>query len=127
MPIHEPYEAISRALQALATRVQTTRGGLQTIMSSEEFRLAVHAYLMQLENKLVEKNQAYGDAALSPVRIFSKADALEQIRVRIDDKLKRIQTGRPEDTEDSKDDLIGYLVLEQIKMAEMSRSGDGSV
>lgn len=96
-------------------------------MSNEEFRLAIHAYLMQLESKLVEKNQAYGDAALSPIRIFSKSDALEQIRVRIDDKLKRIQTGRPEDTEDSKGDLIGYLVLEQVKMAEMARSGDGSV
>lgn len=96
-------------------------------MSNEEFRLAIHTYLMQLENKLVEKNQAYGDAALSPLRIFSKSDALEQIRVRIDDKLKRIQTGRPEDTEDSKEDLMGYLVLEQIKMAEMSGSGNGSV
>lgn len=127
MPIHKPYEAISGALQATTTRVQTTRGDLQTTMSNEEFRLAIHTYLMQLENKLVEKNQAYGDAALSPLRIFSKADALEQIRVRIDDKLKRIQTGRPEDTEDSKEDLMGYLVLEQIKMAEMSGSGNGSV
>lgn len=85
-------------------------------MSNEEFKIAVHAYLMELEDKLVAKNAAYGDAALSPIRVFSKADPLEQIRVRIDDKLKRIQTGNPADVEDSRGDLIGYLVLEQVKL-----------
>lgn len=96
-------------------------------MSNEEFEVAVRTYLARLADKLIAKNKAYGDAALSPIRIFSKADALEQIRVRIDDKLKRIQTGNPVDTEDSKEDLMGYLTLEQIKMAELRGSGDGEV
>lgn len=38
---------------------------------------------------LLAKNAAYGNSALEPVRIFSKADPTEQIRVRIDDKLSR--------------------------------------
>jgi hypothetical protein len=33
------------------------------------------------------ENQAYGDAALSPVRVFSRAPVVEQLLVRIDDKL----------------------------------------
>jgi len=61
---------------------------------------------------LLEKNKAYGDSALSPIRIFSKLEASSAIKVRIDDKLSRIRNvGVTEDTEDSVRDLIGYLVL----------------
>jgi len=60
--------------------------------------------------------KAYGDSAVNPVRIFSKASAEEQINVRIDDKLSRILRGEeienvPEDTEL---DLIGYLILKRV-------------
>ena len=47
----------------------------------------------QIKELLLEKNSKYGDSALNPARIFSKADATEQILVRIDDKLNRIQKG----------------------------------
>ena len=46
-----------------------------------------------IKELLLEKNRKYGDSALNPNRIFSKADAVEQILVRIDDKLNRIQKG----------------------------------
>jgi hypothetical protein len=59
---------------------------------------------------LMQKNAAYGDSALKPMRIFSKADAQEQIRVRIDDKLSRLGRGS-EAGEDAVLDLLGYLVL----------------
>ena len=49
---------------------------------------------------LLEKNRAYGDSASDPVRIFSKVDALEQINVRIDDKLSR--KPRPSDISGSR-------------------------
>jgi hypothetical protein len=42
---------------------------------------------------LIEKNAQYGDSAIHPVRIFSKADPLDQLLVRIDDKLSRISRG----------------------------------
>jgi hypothetical protein len=58
------------------------------------------------------KNAQYGDSALTPVRLFSKADRCEQIRVRIDDKICRLQRmGSKQDTDDTVQDLLGYLVL----------------
>lgn len=73
----------------------------------------------QIKDLLLEKNHKYGDSALNPSRIFSKADATEQILVRIDDKLNRIQKGAGllANDEDVINDLIGYLVLLKISLA----------
>jgi hypothetical protein len=61
---------------------------------------------------LLEKNDAYGDSALSPLNVFSSANAEYGIRQRIDDKLKRIQNaGLNDETEDTLLDLAGYLIL----------------
>jgi hypothetical protein len=71
---------------------------------------------------LEEKNTAYGDSALNPLRLFSRTDAVESLCVRIDDKINRIKNkGINPDTEDSIQDLIGYLVLLQIAK---QRKGD---
>ena len=71
--------------------------------------------LRELQDLLEEKNKAYGDSALNPIRLFSKVGAAEALRVRIDDKLSRIKNkGITNDTEDSLMDLIGYLVLLKI-------------
>jgi hypothetical protein len=77
----------------------------------------------QIKELLLEKNSKYGDSALNPARIFSKADATEQILVRIDDKLNRIQKGAGllADDEDVVNDLIGYLVLLKISLARNSQ------
>jgi len=73
----------------------------------------------ELEHLLISKNNKYGDSALNPIRVFSKASTKEQILVRIDDKLNRIQTiGANTDAEDTVLDLIGYLVLLKIKLDE---------
>jgi len=69
----------------------------------------------EITNMLVEKNKAYGDSALNPLRVFSKADTLEQIKVRIDDKLSRIYRGRDFLDEDVVLDLIGYLFMYKIQ------------
>ena len=63
---------------------------------------------------LIEKNIAYGDSALDPVRIFSKSDPAEQLKVRIDDKLSRLMKGTDYPGDNDIDDLIGYLVLLKI-------------
>jgi len=63
---------------------------------------------------LQEKNIAYGDSALDPVRIFSKANSIEQLLVRIDDKLSRFARGSDYPGDNDIDDLIGYLVLLKI-------------
>lgn len=70
---------------------------------------------------LVEKNMAYGNSALDPVRVFSRASADEQIKVRLDDKLSRIQRGQAL-SEDVVLDLIGYLVLLRVA-AKMPATG----
>ena len=62
---------------------------------------------------LLAKNAAYGNSALDPVRVFSRSDAAEQIRVRIDDKLSRLARGSNAG-EDVVLDLIGYLILLRI-------------
>lgn len=69
---------------------------------------------------LQEKNVAYGDSALDPVRIFSKSNAIEQLLVRIDDKLSRFARGTDYPGDNDIDDLIGYLIL--LKIAK-ERSG----
>ena len=67
---------------------------------------------------LISKNQKYGNAALDPKRIFSRADSTEQIKVRIDDKLSRISNQNINEDEDVIQDLIGYLVLLKISQKE---------
>ena len=59
---------------------------------------------------LVEKNKAYGNSALDPVRVFSKAATTEQILVRLDDKLSRLARGSAAG-EDVEKDLLGYLII----------------
>ena len=67
-----------------------------------------------IKDMLIKKNQSYGDSAVDPIRIFSKADNLEQIKVRIDDKLSRISRGSEFYGDNDLDDLIGYLLLFKV-------------
>ena len=67
-----------------------------------------------IKEMLIEKNRKYGDSALNPQRVFSKADPVEQIKVRIDDKLSRIKSSQSDEDEDVIHDLIGYLILYKI-------------
>jgi hypothetical protein len=75
----------------------------------------------EIRDLLVSKNKAYGDSALEPENIFSKLDNAQGICARIDDKLSRIKnTGLNDATEDTLDDLIGYLIL--LKIARQNRA-----
>ena len=68
----------------------------------------------EVKNILLEKNRKYGDSALNPKRVFSNASPIEQINVRIDDKISRIMSAQDDDTEDAELDLIGYLILKRV-------------
>ena len=70
----------------------------------------------EIKNFLLEKNKAYGNSALDPINIFSKTTALEQIAVRIDDKLNRLKKGSEFQGDDTVKDLAGYLILYLIAM-----------
>lgn len=83
------------------------------VVTNEDVRLEIAKKCDQIKALLLEKNQKYGNSALSPVRIMSRASVDEQLRVRIDDKLSRIVRGGEEMTQDEDVvlDLVGYLVL----------------
>ena len=51
---------------------------------------------------------------ISYFRIFSKASPLEQINVRIDDKLSRIKNQQEDEDEDVEKDMVGYLILKMV-------------
>jgi hypothetical protein len=58
-------------------------------------------------------------AVLDPVRLFSKASPVEQLLVRIDDKISRIARGdfskvKEEDLKVVTKDLLGYLILIRV-------------
>ena len=76
-------------------------------------RALIAAECDALKAMLIAKNEAYGNSAIDPVRIFSKADAEEQLLVRIDDKLSRIMRGYAAG-EDVEQDLTGYLILLRV-------------
>lgn len=69
----------------------------------------------EIKEILLEKNRMYGNSALDPVRIFSTASTIEQLNVRLDDKLSRIKNRQSDDSEDPELDIIGYLILKRIK------------
>jgi hypothetical protein len=78
-----------------------------------DFEKILDKELEYIRDVLLTKNKAYGNSALDPVRIFSKASTTEQLKVRIDDKLSRLSRGSDEG-EDVVLDLIGYLFLLRI-------------
>jgi hypothetical protein len=68
---------------------------------------------------LLSKNKAYGDSALKPSNIFARGSAVDNIACRIDDKLMRIKNkGLNDATEDTLQDLIGYLILLKIAIED---------
>jgi hypothetical protein len=75
---------------------------------------AIAAVCDEIKDLLVRKNRAYGNSALAPLRIFSHADPVEQLNVRIDDKLSRIARGSEFAGDDTELDLLGYLILRRV-------------
>lgn len=72
-------------------------------------------WLLGCAELLLDKNAAYGDSALEPLRIFSQASASEQLKVRLDDKISRLSRGdivaRANIPEDTRRDIANYLAL----------------
>jgi hypothetical protein len=84
------------------------------MMNPSDAQATIAQVCDEVKQMLLEKNRAYGNSALEPLRIFSRADTVEQLNVRIDDKLSRIVRGREFAGDDTELDLIGYLVLRRV-------------
>lgn len=128
--VREAYEAVARSA---GLTDDTIREGLERMhkagsklmprdKSGTGFRYKVASILQDVQDLLVEKNEAYGNSALDPINVFSKATSTEQLRVRIDDKLNRLYHGKEYGQEDTITDLIGYLVL--LKIAEKEQTSE---
>lgn len=77
---------------------------------------------INIKDILIEKNRKYGNSAIEPCRIFSKASPLEQINVRLDDKLSRLMSGQADEDEDVELDIIGYLILKRVAKRWQNKS-----
>lgn len=85
--------------------------------------MKISAMCDKLKAMLLEKNRKYGDSALNPVRIFSKADPVEQIKVRLDDKFSRVRNEQGDEDEDVVMDIAGYSILLKIAIEDKKRHG----
>lgn len=78
---------------------------------NDSFEGKVDAVLADVKAKLIAKNAQYGNSALEPIRAFSKLNPVEQLLIRIDDKISRLQKGDGTGDEDAEADTLGYLIL----------------
>ncbi len=86
-------------------------------------RSKIKSKCKKIEDLLLMKNSKYGNSALEPLNVFSEAGAVAGIKMRIDDKLKRIKNaGLVDATEDTLQDLAGYLIL--LMIAKDNASND---
>lgn len=70
----------------------------------------------EIRDNVIQKNIDYNDSLQNPLNIFQK-NKIDGILGRIDDKLNRIKAvGLNDKTEDTIEDLIGYLVHLKIAL-----------
>ncbi|MDQ3023232.1 MAG: hypothetical protein M3R04_02425 [bacterium] len=104
-------DALERDMAERSHRVRAAETPRNPTPGSDTVDRAVH-FLARVADTLREKNKAYGDSASNPVRIFSKADAAEGIRIRLDDKISRLARGSEFlEQEDVLLDMAGYIAL----------------
>lgn len=117
----ETYETYARAtanapatLQKLLSEKQVYEAPTATPLSRAQ--TAILAECDAVAAMLIKKNKSYGNSALEPVRIFSRASAQEQILVRLDDKLSRLSRANGDHLgEDVILDILGYLILLRVQ------------
>ncbi len=93
----------------------------ERLTSLNETQKAIHDVCMDMSAFLIAKNRKYGDSVCNPVRCFSKASMLEQINVRLDDKISRIMSAQHDDIEDAEKDLLGYLIIKRVAIQKRQK------
>jgi hypothetical protein len=83
-------------------------------------------WLRQVADRLIEKSKSYGDSIGNPVRIFSRAEPNEGIKVRLDDKLSRIANGSTFEGDNDLVDMVGYLALLAVTEDEQCHHKESS-
>lgn len=81
------------------------------VLSHSEMDEMITEACDEIKEMLIEKNYQYRNSLHSTPPLFTDIDSITGIKARINDKLNRIkQTGLTDATEDTLDDLIGYLI-----------------
>lgn len=81
------------------------------MVDTVDWKLKIKQTCDEMAIFLIRKNESYGNSAFEPVGIFSRGDAEENLKVRIDDKLNRLIQGNEYVGDDTVKDLCGYLIL----------------
>lgn len=99
-------------------------------MNQDKVQQLITEECLFIKDFLLKKNSAYGNSFADPVCIFSKSSPMEQLNVRIDDKIKRLINknigAKKRVREDTTLDLIGYLVLKRVlqRICKEEKEGD---
>ena len=83
----------------------------------DDLQIIIDLYNEKVEdilNHLLDKNRKYGNSALNPIRIVSSENTVEQLYIRIDDKLNRVINRQNDEDEDLPFDIAGYFILVYI-------------
>jgi len=100
----------SAVVEAEDDKSYSLAGGV-SFDATNEAQLAIFTTCEKLCGMLIRRNQSYGNSALDPLRLFSKASAREQLLVRIDDQLTLFTRGIESSHNTTIVNLVGYLVL----------------
>jgi len=82
------------------------------------WKAAISKTCKGIEVGLLKHNVKYGSSIFRPVSILSAASAEDMLRMRIDDRIRKLPLAKTEEEErELLDDLLGYLVNLRAYMA----------
>ena len=88
------------------------------VIKMVDWKLKIKQVCNEMAKFLIRKNESYGNSAFEPVGIFSEGNPLQNLNVRIDDKLNRLIQGTEYAGDDTIKDLCGYLILYMVLLEE---------
>jgi len=81
------------------------------VARNTSWKLAIENTLSSIRDGMLRHHQKWGSSIFQPVTILSSIGAEDAIRLRIDDRLRKLTKCRSESEErELIDDLIGYLI-----------------
>ena len=88
------------------------------------WKMAIESSCANIQSGLLKHHEKYGTAIFRPVTVLSNANAEQSIRMRIDDRIRKLQNldrtfsiKSAHEERELIDDLIGYLVNFRAYMA----------
>ena len=89
-----------------------------------DYRAFIAAKCDEIKDLLLRKNESYGNSVFENDHVYSDATPGQAVRIRIDDKLQRIKNQKSFENEDTKLDVVGYMILELI-ISDLEKQSNG--